>query len=75
MYREKDLKEIYDNLSKLEDKAQILFNDKYGEPSVDEMNRVYGIIKDYIRDNNLIIYGGYAQKCINKRSKSKRCFL
>ena len=30
MYREKDLKEIYDNLSKLEDKAQILFNDKYG---------------------------------------------
>ena len=74
MYREKDLKEIYDNLSNLEDKAQILFNDKYGEPSVDEMSRVYGIIKDYIRDNNLIVYGGYAQNALIKEMNPKDVF-
>lgn len=66
MYREKDLKEIYNNLSNLEEKAQILFNDNYGEPSVEEMTAVYGIIKDYIRDNKLIVYGGYAQNALIK---------
>lgn len=74
MYREKDLKEIYNNLSKLEEKAQILFNDKYGEPTIDEMSRVYNIIKDYIRDNNLIIYGGYAQNSLIKEKNPSDVF-
>lgn len=74
MYREKDLKVINENLSKIEDEAQILFNDKYGEPSIEELNKVYNIIKDYIRDNNLIVYGGYAQNALIKEINPKDAF-
>ena len=43
---------------------------KNNEPTIDEINKVYNIIKQYIRDNNLIVYGGWAQNALIK-SKNK----
>jgi hypothetical protein len=74
MYQEKDYNYIIKNLSDLEEKAQMVFNDNYAVPSVEEMTQVYGIIKNYIRDNNLIVYGGYAQNSLIKVKNEKDAF-
>ena len=66
-YREKDVNIITENLKNIQDGAQMIYL-KNNEPTFDEINKVYDIIKQYIRDNNLIIYGGYAQ---NELIKSK----
>ena len=68
-YREKDVDIITKNLKKIEDKAQMTYL-KNNEPTIDEINKVYNIIKQYIRDNNLIVYGGWAQNALIK-SKNK----
>jgi len=59
-YREKDIDDINNNLDKIVLKANKTYLTNY-EPTIDEINKVYEIIKSYIRENNLIIYGGYAQ--------------
>lgn len=64
MYRKEDLEIINKNIDDIMDKAQLVFNDNYGEPTVEELDHVYGLIKQYIRDNNLIVYGGYAQNAL-----------
>lgn len=73
MYREKDIEIVNNNLSSLEDKAREKFLTTF-EPTLDEFKKVYNIIKDYIRDNNLIVYGGYAQNALIKKLDSKETF-
>ena len=73
MYREKDIEIVNNNLSNLEDKAREKFLNTY-EPTMNEFKKVYNIIKDYIRDNNLIVYGGYAQNALIKKRDSKGGF-
>ena len=68
-YREKDVDIITKNLKKLQDDAQLVYL-KNNEPTLDEINNVYDVIKQYIRDNNLIVYGGWAQNAlIEKKNK------
>tara|TARA_B100001121_G_scaffold291968_1_gene293187 strand:+ start:11789 stop:13150 length:1362 start_codon:yes stop_codon:yes gene_type:complete len=68
-YREKDVDIITKNLKKLEEKAQMTYL-KNNEPTINEINKVYDVIKQYIRENNLIVYGGWAQNALIK-SKNK----
>jgi hypothetical protein len=72
-YRNEDINIITENLKKIENKAQ-LENIKNNEPTLDERNKVYDIIKQYIRDNNLIVYGGWAQNALIKSKKESDSF-
>ncbi len=73
MYRDSDYEIIINNVENLEDKAREIFLKNY-EPSLKEYNKVYSIIKDYIRNNNLIVYGGYAQNALIKKKNEKDAF-
>lgn len=73
MYRNEDLKTINRNLGKLEDKAKEIYITQY-EPTIEENRKVYDIIKEYIKKNNLIIYGGYAQNSLIKKMNEKDAF-
>ena len=73
MYRQKDIDHIYNNLDSLEDNAREIYLENY-EPTLKEVDSVYEVIKEYIRDNNLIIYGGYAQNALIKSQNKDACF-
>jgi hypothetical protein len=68
LYRKKDLDIISKNINDLEDKFQREFQQKHMIPTLDEIDKVNEIIKNYIRENGMIVYGGYAQ---NELIKSK----
>jgi hypothetical protein len=59
LYDEKDLEVIKKNAGEIIDKVQEIKLTNY-EPTRHEMRKVYDEIKQFIRDNNRIIYGGYA---------------
>ena len=65
MYRQEDIDIITNNLDKLEDSARKIYLENY-EPTFEEIDSVFEIIKNYIRNNNLIVYGGYAQNSLIK---------
>lgn len=73
MYRDEDLEIINNNLSNLEKKAEMIYLKNY-EPTLDEINSVYDVIKNYIRKNNLIVYGGYAQNLLIKEKNEDDVF-
>jgi hypothetical protein len=73
MYRDEDLEIINNNLSNLEKKAETIYLKNY-EPTLDEINNVYEIVKNYVRKNNLIIYGGFAQNSLIKAQNEKDGF-
>ena len=60
MYRQKDIDMVYENLDKLEEKAKLIYLNSY-EPTLTESKNVYKDIKQFIKDKNRIVYGGYAQ--------------
>lgn len=71
MYRQEDFDKINSNLSRLRDEAAQIYLDKYEEPNSKEYNSVMNEIKKFIKNKNLIIYGGYAQNAlIGKKNKS-----
>lgn len=63
LHEDEEVEIIQKNLGKLEDKARMIYLKTY-EPTLDEINNIYKVIKQYIRDNDLIIYGGYAQNAL-----------
>lgn len=60
MYRQLDLDIILRNLDNIENNAMLIKLDKY-EPTMTEINNVYMEIINFIKTNNRIVYGGYAQ--------------
>ena len=60
MYRQKDIEVVSLNLDKLEDQAKLIYLNSY-EPTLVEIKNVYNEIKQFIKDKNRIVYGGYAQ--------------
>ena len=60
MYREIDVETILKNLDNIENNAMTIKLDKY-EPTITEINSVYKEIINFIKTNNRIVYGGYAQ--------------
>ena len=60
MYRQKDIDMVLVNLDKLEETAKLIYLNSY-EPTLTESKNVYKEIKQFIKDKNRIVYGGYAQ--------------
>lgn len=75
MYSEKQLKEIEINLKKVVNEANQAYIDGYKEPSLYEFELVRKDILDFIKENKLIIYGGYAQnRLIGMKDKSDQFY-
>jgi len=73
MYRLKDKKNIISHMNDIQNKAIKYYINNY-EPTIKEMNAVYNIIKKYIKNNNRIIYGGYAQNSLIKAKNENDTF-
>jgi hypothetical protein len=71
MYRKEDIESIALNLDNIKDEAEYECRTK-NDPTLDEMSNVYGDIMDYLRTNNIIAYGGFAQNLlIGAKDKAK----
>lgn len=64
MYRIDDLDLIKENLSRISDEAAQKYLDSYEEPTKEEYINVMKDIKSYIKEKDLIIYGGFAQNVL-----------
>lgn len=73
MYREKDLELITQNIPTIESKANEIYINNY-EPTIHENRKVYKVIKEYIKNNNLLVYGGYAQNSLIEKKDRKDAF-
>lgn len=60
MYRNKDFEIITNNIDKIKIKAAEEYKTKF-EPTFDENKSVVEIILQFVKDNNLVLYGGVAQ--------------
>jgi len=63
MYRNEDIQLIKNNIENIVDKATFQYKSN-NEPTYEESNKVYDVIKDYIKKKKRIIYGGYAQNTL-----------
>ena len=63
MYRNEDIEKIEKNLNKIKDDAAKEYKTFY-EPTLVEMSKVYNAIKNYIKKNNKVVYGGFAQNLL-----------
>jgi hypothetical protein len=63
MYRKEDIIKIEANLDKIKNDAAIEYKTVY-EPTLIESSKVYKAIKDYIKKNKKIVYGGFAQNLL-----------
>lgn len=61
MYNEKQLKDIDNNLSNVVNESMKIYLKNFKEPSLDEFEKVKNDILDFIKENKLVVYGGYAQ--------------
>lgn len=69
-YSETDIDNILDALPKIQEQIRIFELNKM-IPNLQEINKVNGIIHNYIKDNNKIIYGGFAQNLLIKNKNPK----
>jgi hypothetical protein len=63
MFRNNDLIKIEENINIIKDKAAKEYKTSF-EPTLNELKRVYNVIKDYIRKRSIIVYGGFAQNLL-----------
>ena len=63
MYRQKDINTIMENIDDIKNGASTIYKSHY-EPTINEISKVYNAIKKYIKDNNKIVYGGFAQNLL-----------
>lgn len=69
MYRLEDIEKINDNIKEIKDNAAKEYKTYY-EPTLNELSNVYNAIKNYIKRNKKIVYGGFAQNLlIGKKNK------
>lgn len=74
MYRKEDIEAINLNIDNIKDEAEYECRTK-NDPTLEEMSNVYGDIMDYIRKNNVIAYGGFAQNLlIGVKDKEKEFY-
>ena len=65
MYRSDDYDVIKNNLSKISENAAKVYLNTY-EPTIQEFKEVYEHLKNFIKKNKRIVYGGYAQNALIK---------
>jgi len=73
MYRLDDIDMINKNLSKIQDEASKEYKTK-NEPTLDETSAVYNSIKEYIRNNKKLVYGGFAQNLLIQNKNPDEAF-
>ena len=71
--RDKDVEIVSKNIDKIIDRAIEQKKQLIG-PTNEEYNKIINIILNYIKKNNRIIYGGYAQNVLIKKKSSKDAF-
>ncbi len=65
MYREEDLLKIEENYDKIRNESAKEYKTYY-EPTLTEISNVYKAIKNFIKKNKRIVYGGFAQNMLIK---------
>ncbi len=63
MYRIEDIEKIEKHIDKIKDEAANQYKTLY-EPTLNEISSVYLAIKNFIRKNKKIVYGGFAQNLL-----------
>ena len=75
MYNKKQLKDIDDNLKNVVNESMKIYLKNFKEPSLDEFENVKKDILDFIKENKLVVYGGYAQnKLIGMKNKEDQFY-
>lgn len=73
MYRIDDIDMINKNLSKIQDEASKEYKTK-NEPTLAETSSVYNSIKEYIKKNKKLVYGGFAQNLLIQNKNPDEAF-
>lgn len=73
MYREEDLIKIEENYDKIRNDSAKEYKTYY-EPTLTEISSVYNAIKNFIKKNKRIVYGGFAQNMLVKIKNNKDVF-
>jgi hypothetical protein len=73
MYRLKDIEIINQNIDKIKESASVEYKTNY-EPNLDEISNIYSTIINYIKENELLVYGGFAQNMLIKVKNPKDSF-
>ncbi len=61
MYRQKDFELLQEEIKNIAYDAEVLYKKNFEEPSLNEYEETISIIKNIVKKNDLIVYGGYAQ--------------
>ena len=73
MYRQTDMDTIIENIEDIKNKASTVYKNYY-EPTINEISHVYTAIIEYIKKNNKIVYGGFAQNLLISQKNKEDCF-
>ena len=73
MFSDKEQELFLSNIEKLQSESEDLTNEIV-IPTLKDKNDVMNIVIKYIKDNNLVVYGGNAQNLSIKRINPKDCF-
>ena len=73
MYREEDLIKIEENYDKIRNESAKEYKTYY-EPTLTEISGVYNAIKNFIKKNKRIVYGGFAQNMLVKVKNNQDVF-
>lgn len=73
MYRLDDIDMINKNLSNIQDEASKEYKTN-NEPTLGEISSVYNSIKEYIKNNNKLVYGGFAQNLLIQYKRPDEAF-
>jgi hypothetical protein len=73
MYRVEDYNKIIENAENIKDNSYREYKENY-EPTLQEIAKVYKSIIKFIKKNNLLVYGGFAQNTLIKNKNPKDVF-
>lgn len=73
MYRRQDMDKIEEKIDKIIDEAAKGYKSLY-EPTLTEISNVYIAIKEWIKNNKRIVYGGFAQNMLLNAKKPEESF-
>jgi hypothetical protein len=74
MFRDNDIDDINIHIDKIKNDAAMKYKMNY-EPTLQENMKVYKVIQNYIKKNERIIYGGFAQHLLIKKKIMKMEYM
>jgi hypothetical protein len=73
MYRVEDIEKINENIDKIKNESFMEYKTNF-EPTLEENSKVYKSLVNFIKDNKLIVYGGFAQNFLIKNKNPEDVF-